>query len=102
MAIATDGFNPFGNFSSTYSLWPVLVTPLNLPPWECVNPSNFFMSLPILGPTSIRTDFDVFLEPLIEELKELWKGVDTFHVLHPNNAVLWCIHDFPALSTLSG
>ena len=68
------------------------------------------MSLLILGPTSLGKDFDVFLEPLIEELKELWKGVNTFHVLHRDNkkgftqcaAVLWCIHDFPALSTLSG
>jgi len=62
------------------------------------------------GPNLSRKDFDVFLEPLIEELKELWKGVDTFHVLHHDNkkgftlraAVLWCIHDFLALSTLSG
>ena len=38
------------------------------------------------------------------------KGVNTFHVLHCDNkkgftlraAVLWCIHDFPALSTLLG
>ena len=43
------------------------------------------MSLLILGPTSIGKDFDVFLEPLIEELKELWKGVNTFHVLHPDD-----------------
>jgi len=56
LAIATDGFNPFGNFSSTYSMWPILVTPLNLPPWECVNPSNCFMSLLILGPTSLGKD----------------------------------------------
>jgi len=44
LAVATNGFNPFGNFGSTYSMWPVLVTPLNLPLWECVNPSNCFMS----------------------------------------------------------
>ena len=100
----------FGNFSSTYSMWPVLVMPLNLPPWECVNPSNCFMSLLILGPTSPGKDFDVFLDPLIDELQELWKGVNTFHLLHPDNkegftlraTVLWCIHDFLALSTLSG
>jgi hypothetical protein len=68
------------------------------------------MSLLILGPTSLGKDFDVFLEPLIEELKKLWKGVNTFHVLHHDNkkgftlhvAMLWCIHDFLALSTLSG
>ena len=79
-------------------MWPVLVTPLNLPPWECVSPSNCFISLLISGPTSLGKDFDVFLGPLIEELKELWKVVNTFHVLHPNNkkgftlhaAMLWC------------
>ena len=32
LAMATDGFNPFGNFSMTYSMWPVLVMPLNLQP----------------------------------------------------------------------
>jgi len=69
-----------------------------------------FMSLLIPGLTSLGKDFDVFLEPIIEELKEQWKGVDTFHVLHRDNkkgftlraVVLWCIHDFLALSTLSG
>ena len=85
LVVATYGFNPFGNFNSTYSMWPILVTPLNLPPWECVKPSNCFMSLLILGPTSLGKDFDVFLEPLIEELKELWKGVNTFHVPHHDN-----------------
>ena len=56
LAIAIDGFNPFGNFSSTYSMRPILVTPLNLPPWECVNPSNYFVSLLIPGPTSLGKD----------------------------------------------
>jgi len=30
LAKAIDGFNPFGNFSTTYSMWPVLVMPLHL------------------------------------------------------------------------
>ena len=67
LAVTIDGFNPFGTFSLTYSMWLVLVTHLNLPPWECVNPSNFFMSLLIPSPTSLGKDFDLFLEPLIEE-----------------------------------
>ena len=44
LAMATDGFNPFGNFSTTYNMWLVLLMPLNLPSWECVNPANCFMS----------------------------------------------------------
>jgi hypothetical protein len=107
LSLATDGFNPFGNMSTQYSMWPVLVTPLNLPPWECVNPTNCFMSLLIPGPTSPGKDFDLFLEPLIEELLDLWKGVKTYDACTGDTfdlraAVLWCVHDFPALSTLSG
>jgi hypothetical protein len=71
LAITNSGFNPFGNFSTTYSMWPVLVVPLNLSPWQRANPSNSFMSLLILGPKSLGKDFDLFLEPLIEELVQL-------------------------------
>jgi hypothetical protein len=65
------------------------------------------MALLIPGPTCPGKDFDVFLEPLIEDLLELWKGVHTYDALtgKPFNlraAVLWCIHDYPALSTLCG
>jgi hypothetical protein len=107
LALATDGFNPFGNMSSQYSMWPLLLTPLNLPPWECVNPENCFMSLLIPGPNAPGKDFDVFLEPLIEELLDLWQGVWTLDACTGTKfklraAVLWCIHDYPALSTLSG
>jgi hypothetical protein len=107
LALATDGFNPFGNMSTQYSMWPMLLTPLNLPPWECVNPANCFMSLLIPGTKSPGKDFDVFLEPLIEELLELWKGASTYDACTGRKfdiraAVLWCIHDYPALSTLSG
>ena len=38
--------------------------------------SNFMMALLIPGPSSLGKDFDVFLEPLVDDLLELWKGVD--------------------------
>jgi hypothetical protein len=106
-SLATDGFNPFGNMSTQYSMWLVLLTPLNLAPWESVNPSNFFMALLIPGPRCPGKDFDLFLEPLIDELVELWKGVSTYDAITGKKfdlraAVLWCIHDYPALATLSG
>jgi hypothetical protein len=89
LGLATDGFNPFGKMSSSYNMWPIFIIPYNFPPWECMEQSNFIM------------------EPLIEELLELWKGVTTWDALSGNNfelhaAVIWCIHDYPALSTLSG
>ena len=37
VALATDGFNPYGLMVVPYSCWPVFVIPLNLPP---VSPSD--------------------------------------------------------------
>lgn len=51
---------------------------------------------------------DVFLQPLIEELKELWNdGVSTYdagskHFFLLHAALLWTISDFSAYTMLSG
>ena len=50
IAMATDGFNPFGYGKTQYSCWPVFVIPLNLPPALCMREENIFLSLVILGP----------------------------------------------------
>ncbi|GJS98266.1 hypothetical protein Tco_0819436 [Tanacetum coccineum] len=52
-------------------------------------------------------DIDVYLQPLIKELQELWKGVWTKDAATGTHfqmkaAVLWTINDFPARSSLSG
>ncbi|XP_072076814.1 uncharacterized protein [Arachis hypogaea] len=61
-----DGFNPFGNMSTKYSIWP----------------------------------------PLIDELKQLWDGVETYDAKEGNTfkmcaALMWTISDFPELGNLS-
>ena len=93
--------------TNSYSMWPVFVVPYNMPPWVCMEESNFMMALLILGSNSPSKDFDVFMEPLVEELMDLWKGVDAFDAVSAKEfklhaVVLWCIHDYPALSTLCG
>ena len=63
LGLATDGFNPFGNISTSHSTWPVILIPYNLPQ----------------GPSSPGNELDVYLQPLIAELKELWdQGVSTY------------------------
>ena len=32
VALATDGFNPYGLMAAPYTCWPIFVIPLNLPP----------------------------------------------------------------------
>jgi hypothetical protein len=75
LGLATDGFNPFGNMNNSYSMWPVFVVSYNMPPWVCMEESNFMMALLIPRLSSPSKDFDIFVEPLVEELQQLWKGV---------------------------
>ena len=66
------------------------------------------MSLLIPGPTELENDINVYLQPLIKELKELQvNGVETYDIskkqnFHMRIAVLWTINDFPAYANLSG
>ena len=69
--------------------------------------SNFFMPLLILGPRSSAREMDVYLQPLIKELKELWSfDVRTYdsltnHFFQLYIALLWMINDFPTYGDLS-
>lgn len=36
LGLESDEFNPFGNMSISYSMWPVVLIPYNLPPWMCM------------------------------------------------------------------
>lgn len=62
----------------------------------------------ISGPRAPGKYIDVYLEPLIEELIVLWnEGVLTYDSFSKTEFVmrarlLWAIHDYPALGTLSG
>ena len=41
---------------------------------------NLYFSLIIPGPEHPGTKLNIMLQPLIEELKELWKGVEAYDV----------------------
>ncbi|XP_019248394.1 PREDICTED: uncharacterized protein LOC109227650 [Nicotiana attenuata] len=92
--LASDGFQPFRNSKTSYSIWRVVLILYNLPPWLC--------------PNSPGDAIDTYLQPLIEELKELWEvGIETFDASSKQNfklhaSLLWTINDFPAYGNLSG
>ncbi|XP_042432650.1 uncharacterized protein LOC122019228 [Zingiber officinale] len=108
LGLATDGFNPFGDLSSRYSCWPVILVNYNLPPLMCMMKENLMLTLLIPGPKQPGNDIDVYLEPLIEDLKELWEiGVETYDAFSKSmfnlKAILmWKINDFPAYGNLAG
>ncbi|XP_075076842.1 uncharacterized protein LOC142163456 [Nicotiana tabacum] len=80
----------------------------NLSPWICMKPEYIMLSMIIPGPSSPGNDIDVYLQPLIAELKELWEtGIETYdaetkQTFQMRAALLWTISDFPALAMLSG
>ncbi|XP_060974258.1 uncharacterized protein LOC133039388 [Cannabis sativa] len=107
LGLAADGFNPFGNMSLPYSMWPVVLANYNLPPWLCIKDNYFLLSTLIPGAKSPGKDMDIFLRPLVDELKELWNnGVptrdsSTNSMFTMCAALLWTVNDFPARSSLS-
>ena len=72
MGLAANGFNSFGNMSLSYSMWPVVLTAYNLPLCLCTKDPYKMLTLLIPGPNASRKDMDVFLRPLVDELKDLW------------------------------
>ncbi|XP_073121689.1 uncharacterized protein [Henckelia pumila] len=67
-----------------------------------------FLSLIAPGPSNPKDKLDVFLQPLIFELQELWyDGAATYDIHSQTNftmraALMWTISDFPAYAMLSG
>ncbi|RDX80643.1 hypothetical protein CR513_38790, partial [Mucuna pruriens] len=85
--------------SNSYSIWPVMLIPYTQPPWECMKQTSFILSMNVP---------DVYLQPLIKELNELWtESVETYdsslkELFRMQAVLMWTISDFPRFCTLSG
>ena len=70
--------------------------------------TSFILSMIIPGKQMPGNNIDVYLQPLIQELRELWHdGVQTLdssknEMFKMRAALMWTISDFPGLGTLSG
>ena len=112
LGLATDGVNPFLVKRSTWSTWPVLLMNYNLPPWMTTKKHFIMLSLIIPGKRSVTGEnFDIYLQPLLEELKILWnEGVPTDDAamfqgsarFNLKAMLLWTIHNFPAYGVVAG
>jgi hypothetical protein len=54
------------------------VIPCNLPPALCMKYEYMFLCLIIPAPDHPGPSINVMLKPLIEELKQLWQGVEAY------------------------
>ncbi|KAI5333401.1 hypothetical protein L3X38_023532 [Prunus dulcis] len=106
LGLATDGFNPYGILNQHHSTWPIFAFPYNLPPWKCMKKE--YMMMTVLITEDPGRSIDVYLRPLVDELKDLWtNGVRTFdkstgRMFTLRAAVMWTVNDFPAYAMVSG
>jgi len=76
--------------------------------WLCMKRKYMMLSMMISGPRQPKNDIDVYLSPLIEDLRLLWdEGVEVFVAYEKVNfnlwaLLLWTINDFPTYGNLSG
>jgi hypothetical protein len=103
--LAIDGVNPFGEKSSNWSTWPILLFNYNFSPWLVTKKLFVMLALIIPSKESINMhNIDVYMTPLIEELQVLWRRVVTYDVTKVEGkkhcilqAILkWIIHDYLA------
>jgi hypothetical protein len=104
--LATDSFTPFTESAASYSCWPVFAIPYNLPPALCMKYEHMFLCLIVPGLDNPGPHLNVMMQPLIEDMKQLWVGVEAYdyHKKQKFNlrvAYLWSIHDFLAYGILS-
>ena len=108
LGLVVDGFNPFGNMSLSYTMWPMVITAYNLSPWLCTKDPYKMLTLLILGSNAPGKDIDVFLRPLVDELKELWdervvvSDAASKTSFRMQIVLFTTVNDFPAYSSLSG
>ncbi|XP_013646143.2 uncharacterized protein LOC106350852 [Brassica napus] len=108
LGISTDGMNPFSIQNTKHSTWPVLLVNYNMAPTKCMRSENIMLTMLIPGPTAPSNNIDVYLQPLIEDLHDLWtEGMEVYDSFKKESFTLramlmWSITDYPGLGTLAG
>ena len=110
LGLAADGINPHSNgLKNRYSCWPVMLVIYNLPPWLCMKRKFIMLSTLISGPHEPGNNIDIYLQPLIDDLKKLWEeGEPNVYDAHTKSfftlraVLMWTVNDFPGYANLSG
>ena len=64
---------------TSYIMGPIVLMPYNLPPWKYMKDPYMILSLFIPGHKAPENKIDVYLQPLVDDLKELWnEGIKAY------------------------
>jgi hypothetical protein len=75
-------------FSSRYSIWPVFLCIMNLPPTLRYQIANLILVDCYPGPEAPKS-FRSFLAPLLSEIRILMKGVQVENAIDPTHKTLF-------------
>jgi hypothetical protein len=76
--LATYGFHPFSTNSTPYSCWPIFAMSYSLPRSLCMKFEFMFLCLIVPSSEAPSPPINMMLKLLIEELKQLWIGVEAY------------------------
>ena len=62
--------------------WPIVVINNNIPPWFSMKNEHLMLALIVLGRRQVK-NMDVYIQPLVDELKEIWDGINVYDVSRP-------------------
>jgi hypothetical protein len=105
--LASDSFNLYDNMSTTYIIWTIMLKIYNFLPWMRIKSPNLMLSLIIPKLLDPKKNIDIYLQPLVDNLKNLWnKDIRVYNAskkkafqLHAT--LLWIINNFPIYRKLS-
>jgi hypothetical protein len=80
--IKMDGVNPYSLQNTNYYVWHAVVINTNILPWLSVKNEHLMLALIFPGREQVK-NMDVYLQPLVDELKELWEGIHVYDVSRP-------------------
>jgi len=111
LGLVVDKVNPYGEKNSNWSTWPIFLFIYNLPPWLVMKKFFVVLTLWILIKESMKMhNYDVYMQPLIDKLQKLWKGVVAYDVLRDEGhmhftlqtILMWTIHEYPTYGLVFG
>ena len=79
LSIAMDGVNPYSLQNTNYFVWPLVVINNNIPPWFSVKNEQLRFALIVPDRRQVK-NMDIYLQPLVDELKALWDGINVYDV----------------------
>ena len=105
-----DGVNPYFFQNTNYSIWSLVVINNNISPWFSMKNEHLMLALIVHGRRQVK-NMHVYLQPLVDELKELWEGIHVYDVSIPISTersftlyeiCSYTTHDYPGLGFCSG